>query len=99
MLRYSNFYRRRFKPAVSRAGLPEGTRFHDLRHSCAALLIAEGAHPKAIMDWLGHSSIQVTLGTYGHLFPNLEASLVDALDEVYRSAQPIQVATVSSIER
>ena len=99
MLRYSNFYRRRFKPAVSRAGLPEGTRFHDLRHSCAALLIAEGAHPKAIMDWLGHSSIQVTLGTYGHLFPNLEASLVDALDEVYRSAQPIQAARVSSIER
>ncbi len=99
MLRYTNFYRRHFKPAVSRAGLPEATRFHDLRHSFAALLIAEGAHPKAIMDWLGHSSIQVTLGSYGHLFPNLEASLVDALDEVYRSAQPIQVATVSSIER
>ena len=98
-LRYTNFYRRRFKPTVGRAGLPEATRFHDLRHSCAALLIAEGAHPKAIMEWLGHSSIQVTLGTYGHLFPNLEASLVDALDEVYRSAQPIQVATVSSIER
>ena len=51
------------------------------------------------MEWLGHSSIQVTLGTYGHLFPNLEASLVDALDEVYRSAQLIEVATVSSIER
>ncbi len=99
MLRYSNFYRRRFKPAVSRASVPAGTRFHDLRHSCAALLIAEGAHPKAIMDWLGHSSIQVTLGTYGHLFPNLEASLVDALDEVYRSAQPIEVARVSSIDR
>ena len=99
MLRYSNFYRRHFKPAVSRAGLPEATRFHDLRHSFAALLIAEGAHPKAIMEWLGHSSIQVTLGTYGHLFPNLEASLVDALDEVYRSAQLIEVATVSSIER
>jgi integrase len=99
MLRYSNFYRRHFKPAVSRAGLPEATRFHDLRHSFAALLIAEGAHPKAIMEWLGHSSIQVTLGTYGHLFRNLEASLVDALDEVYRSAQPIEVATVSSIER
>jgi hypothetical protein len=31
-------------------------------------LIAEGAHPRAIMERLGHSSIQVTLGTYGHLF-------------------------------
>jgi integrase len=79
--------------------LPQPTRFHDLRHSCAALLIAEGAHPKAIMEWLGHSSIQVTLGTYGHLFPNLEASLVDALDDVYQGAVPIRPADVRSIER
>jgi integrase len=99
VLRYSNFYARRFKPAVLRAGLPQPTRFHDLRHSCAALLIAEGAHPKAIMEWLGHSSIQVTLGTYGHLFPNLEASLVDALDDVYQGAVPIRPADVRSIER
>ena len=79
--------------------MPEATRFHDLRHSCAALLIAEGAHPKAIMEWLGHSSIQVTLGTYGHLFPNLEASLVDALDDTYQAAVPIRPADVRSIER
>jgi integrase len=63
------------------------------------LLIAEGAHPRAIMEWLGHSTIQVTLGTYGHMFPNLEASLVDALDDVYRSAQPKRPAKVRSIER
>ena len=44
--------------------------FHDLRYSYAAMLIAEGAHPRAIMKRLGHSTIQVTLGTYGHLFPN-----------------------------
>ncbi len=51
------------------------------------------------MEWLGHSTIQVTLGTYGHMFPNLEASLVDALDDVYRSAQPKRPAKVRSIER
>jgi len=62
-LRHSNFYARHFKPALLRAGLPEETRFHDLRHSYAALLIAEGAHPRAIMERLGHSTIQVTLGT------------------------------------
>jgi hypothetical protein len=45
-LRRSNFYRRHYKPAVPRAGLDADPRFHDLRHTCAALLIAQGAHPK-----------------------------------------------------
>lgn len=98
-LRHSNFYARHFKPAVLRAGLPEETRFHDLRHSYAAMLIAESAHPRAIMERMGHSTIQVTLGTYGHLFPNLEAALTDALDETYRKAEPTQSAEVRRIER
>ena len=97
-LRQSNFYARSFKPAVLRAGLPEETRFHDLRHTYAAILIAEGAHPRAIMERLGHSSIQVTLGTYGHLFPSLEASLTEALDEVYRNAEPTPPAEVREID-
>lgn len=97
-LRHSNFYARHFKPAVIRAGLPKATRFHDLRHSYAAMLIAEGAHPRAIMERLGHSTIQVTLGTYGHLFPSLEASLTEALDDVYRTAEPTQPAEVREIE-
>ena len=97
-LRHSNFYARHFKPAVLRAGLPEATRFHDLRHSYAAMLIAEGAHPRAIMERLGHSTIQVTLGTYGHVFPSLEASLTAALDDVYRSAEPAPAAEVQKLE-
>ena len=56
-----NFYRRRFKPAVSRVGLTPGLRFHDLRHTCAALLIAQGAHPKEIQERMGHSTIRLTL--------------------------------------
>ena len=83
-LRYGNWFKRHFKPAVVRAGLPERTRFHDLRHSYAALLIAERAHPRAIMERLGHSTITVTLDTYGHLFPSIEASLDDALDLAIR---------------
>jgi integrase len=97
-VRQSNFYARHFKPAVLRAGLPKQTRFHDLRHSYAAMLIAEGAHPRAIMERLGHSTIQVTLGTYGHLFPNLEAGLTDALDEVYRAAEPVRPADIRAID-
>ena len=45
-------------------------RLHDLRHSFASHLIDLGAHPKYIQEQLGHSSIQVTMDIYGHLFPN-----------------------------
>jgi len=75
------------QPAVRAAGLPPRMRTHDLRHTCASLLIALGAHPKAIQDRLGHSDIRVTLNTYGHLFPSLEESLTDRLDALYRSAE------------
>lgn len=78
-LRHHNFYVRHFLPATRQAGL-DGVRFHDLRHSCAALLVAEGAHPRAIMERLGHSSITVTLDRYGHLFPHLEEALTAGLE-------------------
>ncbi len=85
-LRHKNFYRRLFKPAVLAADLPQGTRFHDLRHTCAALMIALGAHPKAIQERLGHSSITVTLDRYGHLFPSLDEALTARLDEMRQDA-------------
>lgn len=85
-LHHKNFYRRQFKPALARAGLPPGTRFHDLRHTCAALCIALGAHPKAIQERLGHSSITVTLDRYGHLFPKLDETLTKQLDDLYQDA-------------
>ena len=78
VLRHSNFYRRYFKPAVEAFRLG-GFRFHELRHTCAAMLIADGAHPRAIMERLGHSSIKVTLDTYGHLFPALDEALTDEI--------------------
>lgn len=85
-LRHSNFYRRHFRPAVDRAGLPDGVRFHDLRHTYAGFLIAEGAHPKAIMERMGHSSITVTLDRYGHLLPSLEEHLTEALNRTGQAA-------------
>jgi integrase len=45
-------------------------KFYDLRHTCVTLLLAQGAHLKAIQVHLGHSSIQVTMDRYGHLFPD-----------------------------
>jgi len=86
-LRHRNFYGRFYKPAVLRAGLDPRTRFHDLRHTAAALMIAEGAHLLAVKGRLGHSTIQVTADRYGHLFPLLEEALTAKLDRSYRAAQ------------
>ena len=82
-LRWQGFYNRHFKPAVRQAGLPESTRFHDLRHTFASILIDQGAHPRTMMERLGHSSINVTLGTYGHLLPGLDEELTRKLDAIW----------------
>ena len=68
-------------PAAKRADLA-GVTPHDLRHTCVALLVQLGAHPKAIQEWLGHSSITMTLDQYGHLFPSIEEALAGRLDEL-----------------
>ena len=69
----SSFWANYFSPALRRAEL--ACRFHDLRHTSVALAIAEGAHPKAIQARMGHSSINVTLDRYGHLFPELDEAI------------------------
>jgi integrase len=61
-----------------------------LRHTCASLLIAQGAHPKLISTRLGHSSIQITLDRYGHLFPSVEEALAEKLDLIYEAGQVSQ---------
>jgi len=84
-LRHRNFYRRHFKPAVEAAGLPAGLRFHDLRHTCAALLIANGRHMEEVKDYLGHSSIRVTSDRYGHLFPKAREAMAEGLDATWKA--------------
>src|SRR5262249_36470174 len=54
-------------------------RFHDLRHSAAAILIAQGVHPKAIQELLRHSSIQITMDIYGHLFERVQQETADKM--------------------
>jgi len=94
---HPDYFSQTFDRLLAKLALPR-IRLHDLRHSYAAMLIAEGAHPRAIMERLGHSTIQVTLGTYGHLFPSLEASLTEALDNVYRKAEPVAPADIRAID-
>jgi integrase len=81
-LRNSNFRRQVWYRAVEAAGLPEGLRIHDLRHTCASLLAAAGATPKAVQVHLGHSSISVTMDRYTHLFPSDVDDLVRRLDDI-----------------
>jgi len=59
-------------------------RFHDLRHSAASILIAQGVHPKAIQELLRHSSIQLTMDTYGHLFDEVQRETAAKMDAVLR---------------
>jgi len=87
-MRWSKWTKRYFKPAALTAGLPERLRLYDLRHTCASLLIREGATVKAVQAQLGHATASITLDTYGHLFPDeldqlagrLEAARAAALD-------------------
>jgi integrase len=74
------------RPALRRADLPEAFRAHDLRHTCASLMISLGAHPKLVMERLGHSDISITMGVYGHVFESLHEHMTDELDVLYRTA-------------
>ena len=73
-----NLRERSFFPLLDRAGLPP-IRFHDLRHSCATLLLGEGVHPKIVSDLLGHSQIGITLDLYSHVTATMQAVAVEAM--------------------
>jgi integrase len=78
---------REFKLLCDTAGLRR-IRFHDLRHSAASILIARGVHPKAIEELLRHSSIQLTMDTYGHLFDEMQRETADKMDAVSAVESP-----------
>lgn len=73
----ADVYREVWRPVIKRAGLEDAGgkpqfHFHALRHACVSLLIADGLSALHIKGFVGHSNIQTTLGTYGHLFPEDE---------------------------
>ena len=71
---------RSFKPLLERAGLPRSVRVHDLRHTCATLLLGKGVHPKIVQELLGHATIAITLDTYSHVLPNMQGEAVSAME-------------------
>lgn len=89
-LSHSAFYRRHFKPAVQRTLAPskQSLRFHDLRHTAASILIAQGVQPFLIQRQLGHSSINVTFDLYGHLMPDNEETAAKAMERAFALPAP-----------
>jgi integrase len=65
-----------------RAGLPH-VRFHDLRHAHATLMLLQGVHPKVVSERLGHASIGITLDTYSHVLPEMQAEAARAFDDLF----------------
>jgi integrase len=76
----TNLLGRHFKPLLKRAGLPN-IRLHDLRHTCATILLMAGKHPKYVQELLGHASINITLDTYSHVIKGMDGGLADVMDE------------------
>lgn len=95
-LNHQWFYKHRFRPVVEKLTkerqLPDGVaasggvallRFHDLRHTTVALLIAKGSQQYEVMEHLGHTKVATTIGTYGHLFPSVRDRIRVALEETW----------------
>jgi integrase len=79
-IRRDNLHDKHWKPLLRRAGLPD-IRFHDLRHTCATLLLTKSVHPKIVSEMLGHSSIAITLDTYSHVIPGMQEVAALAMED------------------
>jgi integrase len=70
-----------FQRLLREAGL-DRRRFHDLRHSCATLLLAQDVSPRVVMEILGHSQISLTMNTYTHVMPELKERAAGSMEVV-----------------
>ena len=74
-----------FKTMLRSASLPD-IRYHDLRHTAATLLLAQGVDPRTIMETLGHSQISLTLNTYAHVMPALQREAAAKMNAILTPA-------------
>ena len=77
----TNLIRRSFVRLLKQAGLPR-IRFHDLRHTAATLLLAQGVHAKVVSDLLGHAQIGITLDLYSHTTPAMHQEAARTMDAI-----------------
>ena len=74
-----------FERVVMAAGLRR-IRLHDLRHSCATFLLAQGVHPRVVMELLGHSQISLTMETYSHVLPDAMREAIGRMEALLGKA-------------
>ena len=85
-IRRDNLHAKHWKPLLRRAGLPD-VRFHDLRHTCATLLLTKGVHPKIVSEMLGHSSVSITLDIYSHVIPGMQEVAATIMEDALGNTQ------------
>ena len=78
---HHNLVNRSFKPLLKRVGLPE-IRFHDLRHTCATLMLGAEVHLKVVQELLGHASVTITLDTYSHAVPDMQGEAAGKMNSM-----------------
>jgi integrase len=59
-------------------------RLHDLRHTCASLLLAQGVPPRVVMEVLGHSSLDVTMNIYGHVMLDAQREALSRMEGLFQ---------------
>ena len=91
-LRKSNFERRVWHKYRDGAEIPNTITFHDLRHTSATILLGAGCHPKIVQERLGHSSIQLTVDTYSHILPSMQADAATKFDHIKISPKPLKTS-------
>ena len=74
------FRNRNLRRLIKKAGLPQ-IRFHDLRHTCATLLLSKNVHPKIVQEMLGHATVAITLDTYSHVLPGMGDQAATAMED------------------
>jgi integrase len=89
-LRKSDVYRHSFALILDRAGLK--FRFHDLRHTCASLLLATGTDIKTVQERLGHSTATMTLNTYSHVLAGAQGAAAAKLNAILAGAAAVRTA-------
>jgi integrase len=75
---------RKYHALLKKAELSHN-RFHDLRHSCASLLLAQGVPLKTVSDILGHSQISITADYYAHIAPEMRREALSVMDSIFAS--------------
>ena len=76
----SNLRQKNLARLLKEARLPH-IRFHDLRHTCATLLLTQGTHPKYVQELLGHATVAITLDTYSHVMPGMSDHTARAMQD------------------